>query len=82
MDEAWRILRPGGRIVILDLLKHGFEEARELYADVWLGFSKVELLELLRNAQFHSIEIAPVDREAEPPHFEVVLATGEKPVGS
>jgi ubiquinone/menaquinone biosynthesis C-methylase UbiE/predicted transcriptional regulator len=82
MDQAWRILRPGGRIVVLDLLKHGFEEARELYADVWLGFSKVELLELLRNAQFHSIEIAPVDREAEPPHFEVVLATGEKPVGS
>src|SRR5271166_3182632 len=44
---AMRILRPGGRIVILDLLAHNFEQARELYADLWLGFSEVELLHLL-----------------------------------
>src|ERR1019366_8558615 len=30
VQEAARILRPGGRIVILDLAKHRFEEAREL----------------------------------------------------
>src|SRR5690606_121392 len=38
VGEAARILRPGGQIVILDLKEHGFEKARELYADVWLGF--------------------------------------------
>ena len=41
--EAARILRPGGRIAILDLAKHRFEEAREMYADEWLGFSEAEL---------------------------------------
>ena len=41
--EAWRILKPGGRIVVLDLLRHSFEEARELYADLWLGFTEVEV---------------------------------------
>ncbi len=46
--EAARILRPGGRIVILDLAKHRFEEARELYADEWLGFSEAELESMLR----------------------------------
>src|SRR5580698_10247488 len=38
--EAWRILKPGGRIVVLDLLRHSYEEARELYADLWLGFTE------------------------------------------
>jgi len=28
--QGWRILVPGGRIVVLDLLKHRFEEAREI----------------------------------------------------
>ena len=40
LAEAARILAAGGRIVILDLVRHRFEEARELYADEWLGFSE------------------------------------------
>src|SRR5689334_23962591 len=45
--EARRVLRPGGRIVVMDLMKHGFEQARELYADVWLGFSQAEIVDML-----------------------------------
>jgi len=78
VDEAWRILRPGGRIVILDLLKHGFEEARDLYADVWLGFSQVELIGFLRDAKFGAPDVSIVHRESETPHFETVLALGTK----
>jgi len=78
--EAWRIVRPGGRIVVMDLVKHRFEEAREMYADVWLGFSQVEILGLLQSAGFTNVEIFVVHREDEAPHFETMLAMGDKPL--
>jgi ubiquinone/menaquinone biosynthesis C-methylase UbiE len=75
---ARRILRDGGRLVILDLLAHGFEQARELYADLWLGFSEVELFRLLNQAGFRESDVQVVSREPNSPHFQTVLATGLK----
>ena len=77
--EAWRILKPEGRVAILDLGKHRFEEARELYADLWLGFSEVELDSLLQNAGFCGIQTALVHKETEAPYFQTLLAVGNKP---
>jgi ubiquinone/menaquinone biosynthesis C-methylase UbiE len=76
--EAWRILRPGGRIVVLDLMRHSFEDAREMYADLWLGFTEVEMGRFLEQAGFNNVETSVVDRENEPPHFETMLAVGTK----
>ena len=75
---ARRILRPGGRLAILDLLAHSFEQARELYADLWLGFSEVELLHLLEKTGFRENEVQVVSREPNSPYFQTVLATGVK----
>ncbi|OAI43461.1 transcriptional regulator [Verrucomicrobia bacterium SCGC AG-212-E04] len=75
---AHRILKPGGRVMILDLLSHGFEQARELYADLWLGFSEVELHQMLTAAGFADVNIAVVARENEPHPFQTVLATARK----
>jgi ArsR family transcriptional regulator len=78
LAEAARILAPGGRVVVLDLVKHRFEEAREMYADEWLGFSEVELEAMLENAGFANVETAVVDKDAEAPQFQTLLAVGNK----
>jgi ArsR family transcriptional regulator len=74
LEEARRIVKPGGTLVILDLLQHSFDKARELYADVWLGFPEAELADMMAAAGFSHIETAIVDREESPPHFQTLLA--------
>jgi ubiquinone/menaquinone biosynthesis C-methylase UbiE/DNA-binding transcriptional ArsR family regulator len=75
---AHRILKRGGRLVILDLLNHRFERARQLYADHWLGFSEVQLHQFLEKNGFREIEVSVVAREKQSPHFQTVFATGVK----
>lgn len=78
---AHRILKPGGRLIVLDLLKHQFEDAKDLYADLWLGFSELEMSRFLKNAGFEDVEVSVVDRESEPPFFQTLLALGKKAGG-
>jgi ArsR family transcriptional regulator len=78
VNAAFRLLKPGGRIVILDLKRHTFEQARELYADTWLGFSEVELRGFLEQAQFRDVQSWIVDREKQTPALETILAVGSR----
>jgi len=78
IQSAHRILKPGGQLMILDLLEHQFEKARELYGDTWLGFAESDLHKWLEAAGFKKIEITVVAREETPPNFQTVLASGEK----
>ena len=79
LQEASRILGPQGRIVILDLVKHRFEEAREMYADEWLGFGEAEMEAMLGKAGFAGVQTSVVHKETEAPHFQTLLVVAEKP---
>ena len=79
VDEGFRILRPGGQLLVLDLNEHHFEKARELYADLWLGFRESTLHGFLKKAGFTQVEVTAVSREETEPRFETLLASGVKP---
>lgn len=76
--EAYRILKPGGELIIIDLLEHHFEKAREFYADLWLGFSENTLYHYLKSSGFRQVKVDTVAREEQEPNFETVLASGVK----
>ena len=78
LKAAHRILRNGGQVMILDLLKHNFEKARDLYGDHWLGFAESDLHRWLEDAGFKGVEIGVVAREEQAPHFQTILAGAVK----
>jgi len=50
LGEAARILRPGGRLLIVDFAPHDMEELRETYAHRRLGFSREQMAGWLEDA--------------------------------
>ena len=78
INSAFKMLRSGGQIMILDLLQHTFSKARELYGDRWPGFVESDLQRWLEEAGFKKIEVSVVAREEQPPHFQTVLAGAQK----
>jgi len=76
LAEAARILRPGGRLLLLDMLAHGREEYRMQLGHVWQGFTREQVGDWLGEVglgetRFH--ELAPA-REAEGPPLLSVVA--------
>jgi len=79
LDEAYRILKPSGQLVVLDLKKHNFEKARENYGDLWLGFRENDLYKMIKEAGFRKARVETVSKEETEPNFETILGVGERP---
>ena len=78
LSEAFRILKKNGQLVILDLKKHQFEKARELYGDQWLGFAENQLYRMIKEVGFRKVKVQTVAKEGIEPYFETILACGDK----
>jgi ubiquinone/menaquinone biosynthesis C-methylase UbiE/DNA-binding transcriptional ArsR family regulator len=76
LSEAHRALKPGGRLVIADMLPHDHEEYRQQMGHVWLGFSEEQMQRLLSAAGFDRIRIValPVNAAAKGPALFVATA--------
>ena len=77
LNEAGRVLRPGGRLLIADMLPHDREEYRQQMGHVWLGFGDEQLRRLLGVAGFDQTRIVPLgtDPDAKGPALFVAAAT-------
>jgi ubiquinone/menaquinone biosynthesis C-methylase UbiE/DNA-binding transcriptional ArsR family regulator len=60
LSEAARVLKPGGRLLIADMLPHDREDYRHQMGHVWLGFSDDQLRGVLAAAGFERIRIVPL----------------------
>jgi ArsR family transcriptional regulator len=77
LSEAFRILKPKGKLIVLDLKKHQFEKARDAYGDLWMGFGENELYRMIKKAGFKRSKVETVAKETEEPFFETILGMGE-----
>lgn len=76
LQEAARILRTSGLLVILDLARHEQEWVREEWADQWLGFDEGELREWLQQA---GLTVVQSERLAgSTPELAVLVVVGKK----
>ena len=61
LREMWRVLKPGGTLVLADLVRHEREAAREQLADQWLGFEEDELIAWLTLAGFVDVRCERIE---------------------
>jgi ArsR family transcriptional regulator len=79
LREAARILKPDGRIVLVDMLPHDRESYRQQMGHVWLGFSEAQIARLLADAGFIGVRIVPLPPDAKAKGPALFVGTGRKP---
>lgn len=74
--DTHRVLRPGGRLLVLDMLPHEHAEYRDQMGHQWLGFDRAQVTEWVRDAGFTQTRTAtlPADPEARGPGLFVLIA--------
>jgi ArsR family transcriptional regulator len=77
LAEAVRIVRPGGRVLLLELRRHEEDWVRDRLGDKWLGFEDEDLRAMMEGAGLAGVKLSVGARRARDP-FTVLIASGTK----
>jgi ubiquinone/menaquinone biosynthesis C-methylase UbiE len=78
LAEAARVLKPGGRVLVVDMLPHDRESYRQQMGHVWLGFAEDHVRGMLDASGFEEIRIIPLATGAKTKGPGLFVATGRK----
>src|SRR5690606_3852543 len=73
---AARILRPGGRVIVVDLLPHDRDDFRRQMGQVSLGFDPKAIEQAMTDAKLTTLKVIPLSPEAGAKGPALFLATG------
>lgn len=76
-EEAWRVTKPGGKLIVLDMVPHDRTEYREELGHSWQGFSAEQIQAWMDRSGWHSSRYAvvPPDPDAKGTGLFVTTAT-------
>jgi ArsR family transcriptional regulator len=76
LDEVARVLKPGGRVLVVDMLPHDRERYRQQMGHVWLGFAETHARQLLNASGFDEVRVVPLATDAKAKGPGLFVATG------
>src|SRR5215212_2165483 len=76
LADVARVLKPGGRVLVVDMLPHDRQEYQQQMGHVWLGFSDKQITRLLTGAGFSDVRVRmlPADPESKGPALFTAVA--------
>ncbi|HTM04871.1 MAG TPA: metalloregulator ArsR/SmtB family transcription factor [Vicinamibacterales bacterium] len=78
LGEVGRVVRPGGRVLVVDMLPHEREEYQQQMGHVWLGFSEKQMSRFLTGAGFADVRVRPVPADPDAKGPALFAAVGVK----